>query len=159
MLKNEAKMTTRLLLALLGLFHVATGLWMLADPMGWYLAVPGVTSTGPMNHHFIVDIGLAFIASGAGMIASLSAARAAAGFALAGSTWPALHGLFHVWEWIADGIPTDMRVLISTAVGVMVVSFAGFALAWMRAWRSATAMTRHICTNSWTPPCQRFAAS
>jgi hypothetical protein len=133
MLKKEAKMTTKLILAFLGLIHVVTGIWMLADPMGWYLAVPGVIGTGPMNHHFIIDIGLAFIASGAGMIVSLSAARSAAAFALAGATWPALHGVFHVWGWIADGIPRDPRVLISTGIGVVVVSFTGFVLAWMRA--------------------------
>lgn len=131
-------MTTKLILALLGLFHVVTGLWMLADPMGWYLAVPGVTGTGAMNHHFIVDIGLAFIASGAGMIASLSAARSAATLALAGATWPSLHAAFHVWEWIAGGIPRDPRVLVSTGIGVIVVSFAGLALAWLRARQEGT---------------------
>ena len=43
-------MTTRICLAiaaLLGLGGIANGLMMLAAPMDWYFAVPGVTSTGP----------------------------------------------------------------------------------------------------------------
>ena len=118
-------------LVLLGLFHLGNGLFMIAAPDSWYAAVPGVMQTGPMNHHFIVDIGLAFVASGAFMILGTRARLAA--FALAGATWPALHALFHVWEWIADGIPADPHILASDAVAVMGVSFLGFALAWMRA--------------------------
>ena len=57
-------MVTRLILVLLGLIHLANGLWMLTAPEAWYAAVPGVAMTGPLNHHFIQDIGLAFLASG-----------------------------------------------------------------------------------------------
>ncbi|WP_144223329.1 hypothetical protein [Mesorhizobium amorphae] len=41
---------------------------MLAAPALWYSAIPGVTETGPANLHFIRDIGLAFIAAGAGLL-------------------------------------------------------------------------------------------
>ncbi len=123
----------RLGLVLLGLFHLGNGLFMIVAPDSWYAAVPGVIQTGPMNHHFIVDIGLAFAASGVGMIAGWRMDPTAATFALAGATFPALHALFHVWEWIADGIPADPHILASDAVAVMGVSFLGFALAWMRA--------------------------
>jgi hypothetical protein len=131
--KDETKMAMRLILALLGLFHLMNGMWMLIDPHGWYLAVPGVVDAGPMNHHFIVDIGLAFVASGAGMMAALRTGKTPAILALAGATWPALHALFHVWGWIVDGVPHDARVLISTGIGVILVSFLGIALAWLRA--------------------------
>jgi len=120
-------------LVILGLFHLANGLYMLAAPDAWYAAVPGVIQTGPMNHHFIADIGLAFAASGAFMILGARAGMTAAALALAGATFPTLHAFFHVWEWIADGIPKDTRVMASEAVFVMLVSFLGMALAWMRA--------------------------
>lgn len=120
-------------LAILGLFHLANGLFMLAAPDAWYAAVPGVIQSGPMNHHFIVDIGLAFTASGAFMILGWRAGMAAAALALAGATFPALHALFHVWEWIADGVPQDARIMASDLVAVMGVSFLGFALAWANA--------------------------
>jgi len=126
-------MIPRSFLGLLGLFHLINGLWMITAPAAWYAAVPGVVATGPMNHHFVVDIGLAFVASGAGMMAGLLTGARAATLALAGATWPCLHGLFHIWEWISDGLPGDTRELVSTGIGVIVISLLGFALAWMRA--------------------------
>ncbi|HEY2032123.1 MAG TPA: hypothetical protein VGH02_00410 [Rhizomicrobium sp.] len=126
-------MILRWLLGLLGLFHLINGLWMILAPGAWYMAIPGVTATGPMNHHFIVDIGLAFAASGAGMMMALRGGITAAALALAGATWPTLHACFHVWGWIKDGLPSDPQILVSTGVGVIVISFLGFALAWMRA--------------------------
>jgi len=50
-----------------------------------------------------------------------------------GATWPALHACVHVWEWISHGLPSDPHILISTGIGVIVVSFLSFALAWMLA--------------------------
>lgn len=126
-------MMTKVILAILGAFHLATGLWMIADPMGWYMAVPGVAESGPANHHFIIDIGLAFIASGAGMMSVLRGTLTTAAFALAGATWPALHALFHIWGWFTGHAPTSAHMWLSEAVGVIVISLVGFALAWMHA--------------------------
>lgn len=58
----------RTLLILIGLYQSANGIFMLAAPALWYSAIPGVTETGPANLHFIRDIGLAFIAAGAGLL-------------------------------------------------------------------------------------------
>lgn len=126
-------MISRAVLGLLGLFHLINGLWMLLAPESWYAAVPGVRLEGPFNHHFIGDIGLAFIASGVGMMVGFRMGKTAATLALAGATWPTLHACFHVWEWLTGGLPSDMHILVSTGIGVIVVSFLGFALAWMRA--------------------------
>ena len=126
-------MIMRLALVLLGFFHLVNGLVMLVAPDQWYAMVPGVVQSGPMNHHFIADIGMAFLASGAGMLMAWRTGAAAAAFALAGATFPALNALIHVWEWIADGIPADPQRMASDAILVMVVSFLGLALAWMRA--------------------------
>ena len=49
---------------LLGVAMIANGVFMLVSPEGWYLAVPGVTSTGPFNQHFVRDIGLIFLLLG-----------------------------------------------------------------------------------------------
>src|SRR5258705_13468284 len=114
-------MLVRTLLALFGLFHLLGGLYMLIAPHEWYASVPGVTATGPFNHHFITDIGFAFAASGVGMMMGFRDGRVAASFAMAGATWPALHGLFHLWGWMSQGVPSDTRILLSEAVGVMLV--------------------------------------
>ncbi|HET6472148.1 MAG TPA: hypothetical protein VFG38_09905 [Pseudomonadales bacterium] len=122
-------------LALLGAVQLLNGLYMIVAPMAWYGSVPGVVDTGPMNHHFIIDIGLAFAASGVGMSMALRRGAAAAAFALAGATWPTLHALFHVSGWIQHGMPSDTRDAITQFIGVMVVSFGAFALAWVLARR------------------------
>ncbi|TNE34164.1 MAG: hypothetical protein EP350_02450, partial [Alphaproteobacteria bacterium] len=48
------------MLALAALASIANGLFMLADPFGWYDFVDTVKATGPANPHFIKDIGIAF---------------------------------------------------------------------------------------------------
>ena len=57
----------------LGLVAEANGLFMLYSPNDWYFAVPGVTTTGPFNQHFIRDIGLIFLFVGTAFL--LGAAR------------------------------------------------------------------------------------
>ena len=55
------------ILALAGLGNLANGLWMLADPVGWYREIPAaVPDFGPLNEHFVRDIGSAFAAQGVG---------------------------------------------------------------------------------------------
>ena len=126
-------MLWRSVLGLFGLFHLANGLFIVGDPEDWYRATPGVGRTGPMNHHFLVDIGLAFVASGAGMLIGLRPGRVAATLALAGATWPALHAVFHIWEWFTGGLPHDPHAATAEAVGVVLVGLSGFTLAASRA--------------------------
>ena len=88
---------------LLGMGAVANGLFMLASPANWYFAVPGVTTTGPFNQHFVRDIGLIFLGVGAAFL--LGAARPVhRSVAWGGAAiWLSGHALFHVWE-VAVGI-------------------------------------------------------
>ncbi|HUO92365.1 MAG TPA: hypothetical protein VMU22_05550 [Rhizomicrobium sp.] len=120
------------MLLILGLFHLGNGLWMLAAPMPWYAAVPGVSLTGPANHHFIADIGLAFAASGAGLMLGARGGIRAAAWAAAGAAWPALHALLHIWGWFAHGFPTAGPVIVSEVMGVVGIGALGVALAFAR---------------------------
>jgi hypothetical protein len=126
-------MVIRILLGILGLFHLGNGAAMLLAPERWYAAVPGVGMTGPMNHHFIQDIGLAYLASGAGLMLGARAGRTAATLARAGAAWPALHALLHIWGWIANGIPRDANAFVSEAIGVVALAALGALLAGLRA--------------------------
>ena len=54
----------RWLSGLMGLLFTANGLAMLAVPLTWYDAVPGVPATGPFNSHFIRDIGAIYLTCG-----------------------------------------------------------------------------------------------
>lgn len=89
--------------AVLGLAAEANGLFMLIAPANWYFAVPGVTTTGPFNQHFVRDIGLIFLLVGTAFL--VGAARPQYRLALwsAATLWLWGHALFHVWE-VAVGI-------------------------------------------------------
>ena len=73
-------MNRRLPIALalaLGLGAIASGLFMLISPANWYFAVPGVTTTGPFNQHFLRDIGLIFLLVGIAMLTGAAPRRRA----------------------------------------------------------------------------------
>jgi hypothetical protein len=125
-------MIVRAALFVLGLFHLANGVWMLAAPSHWFLAIPGVTMTGPFNPHFVLDVGMAFVASGAFLMLGARRAWDAPVWAMAGATWPALHALIHIDGWAMHGIPRDPRVATSEVVGVVGLAFLGVALALLR---------------------------
>jgi len=87
----------------LGLAATANGFFMLVAPQAWYFAIPGVTTTGPFNPHFVRDIGLIFLLIAAAFLGG--AARPAARAVLwgAATVWLTGHALFHLWE-VATGI-------------------------------------------------------
>lgn len=97
------------LAVLLGLALAANGIFMLASPEHWYVLVPGVTSTGPFNQHFLRDIGLIFVFLGGAFL--LGTARPQVRVLLWGAAaiWLLGHALFHFWE-VAVGIcsPSDL---------------------------------------------------
>lgn len=111
-------MLRRILAGLLGALGAANGVFMLADGLRWYESVPGVTHTGPFNPHFVADIGAAFLAAGAGLIAR--AWRPALWpAAAAGAAFIGLHGLIHVVD-IAAGRAHDA----ATDAGLVIVPAA-----------------------------------
>jgi hypothetical protein len=59
--------------------------------------VPGVPQTGPLNPHFVRDIGAAYLVAGATLVwfAIDHAARPAA---VAGAAFLAIHALIHLWD-------------------------------------------------------------
>jgi len=122
-----------ILAAILGLGAVANGLIMLAVPADWYFAVPGVTTTGPFNQHFIRDIGLIFVLIGVAYI--WGAARPMMRVPLwgAASFWLAGHALFHLWE-VAVGIcGTSAIAQDFPAVTLPAIIGVGFTVWAMRA--------------------------
>jgi hypothetical protein len=69
----------KILALILGAGLAAKGLFMLGDPAAWYAAVPGVPMTGPLNPHFVRDIGCAYCVAGAALAALAFDARARGG--------------------------------------------------------------------------------
>ena len=91
------------LAVVMGVAAVANGIFMLVSPAGWYLAVPGVTTTGPFNQHFIRDIGLIFLFVGTGFLLGAAMPQYRVMLWAASTLWLAGHALFHFWE-VAVGL-------------------------------------------------------
>lgn len=86
-----------IVLGLFALGNLANGLWMLATPVHWYYALPAaVPDFGPLNEHFVRDIGCAFTVLGGWLLAAavIPSWRIAATLALTAFT--VLHAAVHV---------------------------------------------------------------
>lgn len=87
----------------MGLAALGNGLVMLATPQGWYGAVPGVTTTGPFNQHFVRDIGLIFLLVGGSFLTGVARPHLRIVLWTVPTLWLSGHALFHLWE-VAAGI-------------------------------------------------------
>lgn len=120
-------MLTRVFAALLGLFHTANGLYMLAAPEAWFAAAPGASDTGPYNPHFIADVGFAFLAGGLAFLAFALRPQLKL-VALGASGFLVFHALLHLGG-VAQGhvhnLPTDLGAIALPA-------FLGLAITWPR---------------------------
>jgi hypothetical protein len=116
---------------LMGVLALANGSYMLAAPILWYLSVPGVTTTGPFNQHFIRDIGLIFLLIGTMLLAG--AARPASRILLWAlpTFWLCGHALFHWWE-VAVGISAH-SALARDFLAVTLPSLIGLLITWWAA--------------------------
>jgi len=110
-------------LGLYGLGNVANGVWMLASPRSWYDGLPSrVPDFGPLNEHFVRDIGGLFVVIGAGLIwaAVRRKARVPAIAFAAAFTW--MHALVHVYDtasgrvaaahWLLDLVPIYLPAVV-----------------------------------------------
>lgn len=106
----------------------ANALWMLAAPQAWYHAVPGVDATGPLNLHFVRDIGCAYGIAALGMAWRAVDPLRGAGAALIGATFLLLHAGVHVSETLA-GL-CGWGTLLRDVPGVVLPALVALALAW-----------------------------
>ena len=120
-----------IVLGLFALGNLANGAWMLVAPEHWYWNLPArVPGTGPLNEHFVRDIGCTFLLLGA--LLALGALRPKWRLAslVVAAAWSGMHALVHVYDtargllgpeyWTID-LPGDY----GTALLLIVV--AGFA--------------------------------
>jgi hypothetical protein len=106
----ERKDMRAAILSLIGLAMTVNGGAMLLVPALWYGLVPGVAGTGPLNPHFVRDIGAAYLVSGGGLLWSLRDRRAQAA-AVIGAAFLLAHAFIHVADAIA-GRETLAQLLI-----------------------------------------------
>lgn len=115
---------------IVGVAAVLNGLFMLTSPGRWYVSVPGVTTTGPFNHHFIRDIGLIFLLIGTSFLVGAAKPQSRATLWAAATFWLCGHALFHFWEVAVgiNGTSTLARdfpaVTLPAIIGVLVTLWA-----------------------------------
>ncbi|HZW13674.1 MAG TPA: hypothetical protein VFF81_10850 [Noviherbaspirillum sp.] len=113
----------------LGMLLAANGACMLFLPAPWYAHMPGVTATGPLNAHFIRDIGAAYLVAGGGLIWLWRNPHAWPA-ALSGSAFLMLHALVHIGEAVVGTF--DWKHLVRDLPGVFFVPLLASWLAWPR---------------------------
>jgi len=106
----------------LGLVLAGNGLFMLYDPGAWCGLVPGVPDTGPLNAHFVRDIGCAYLVTGCTLVALAFDDRMRLA-ALAGAAFLSLHALVHLGEAIGgQGHSEQLRAELALAFAPAVVA-------------------------------------
>ena len=93
-------------LAVFGLGNLVNAVWMLADPAGWYVGLPAaVPDTGPLNTHFVRDIGSAFGVMGAALLWAAVRPALRVPMIATVSLFYLLHALVHVTDTLAGRLP------------------------------------------------------
>jgi len=87
---------------IVGVINVANGLWMLAAPTSWYYGIPAaVPDTGPLNLHFVRDLGAAFTTFGVAFCATAPRAERHRGLVLVATLFFGLHAGIHVVDLLS----------------------------------------------------------
>ena len=107
----------------LGVALATNGVFMLLLPEIWYATIPGVPDTGPLNPHFVRDVGCSYVTVGAALVWFGLDARARAAV-LAGGVFLTLHALIHLWD-VAAGREVLGHILreVPTVFGPAAVAF------------------------------------
>jgi hypothetical protein len=116
-------------LVVFGLGNLANAGWMLADPAGWYAGLPAaVPDTGPLNTHFVRDIGSAFAVMGAALLVAAARPALRVPMLAAVSLFYVLHALVHVTDTIAGRLPPSHWAI--DMPGVYVPALLMLAVTW-----------------------------
>lgn len=125
-----ARSWDRWLAGLMALLLGGNGLAMLFAGLEWYGAVPGVTSTGPYNAHFVKDIGAAYLVSALGLGWFAWRPREGWPAMAAGAAFLTFHAAIHVYDATCSATPlADVR---RDFVGVYLFAAIPLALALLR---------------------------
>ena len=82
-----------------GLGNLLNGLWMLGNPAHWYATLPAaVPDFGPLNEHFVRDIGSAFTMLGVGLLWAAFRAAVRVPVLVLVTLFSGLHALVHVFD-------------------------------------------------------------
>jgi hypothetical protein len=97
--KRSGPDTFKLVLLFFAAGNLANAAWMLIAPEHWYFNLPArVPGTGPLNEHFLRDIGCVFGVMGIGLAAAARVRAYRVPVMLGVTGWYGLHALVHVYD-------------------------------------------------------------
>ncbi|MEO6026667.1 MAG: hypothetical protein ABIR79_07375 [Candidatus Binatia bacterium] len=110
--------------------NLANGAWMLADPAGWYTTLPAaVPDFGPLNEHFVRDIGSTFTMLGIGLLWAAFQTTVRLPVLVLVTLFTTLHALVHVYDtarglvgpehWSIDFPAIYLPTIVLTVLTVM----------------------------------------
>jgi len=139
------------LLLFLALSGTANGVWMLLDPAHWYHHLPaGVPDTGPLNAHFVRDIGCAFIAFSGALFWAWRAPQWRKPLVVTAAAFYLAHAVLHVHDVVRGLLTSDHLLLDAWGVYLPAVLMAGLAFKHVR----APAPDRPLTPPTLPPPTQ-----
>jgi hypothetical protein len=114
-------------LVALGVGNIANAAWMLGSPAGWFSGLPAaVPDFGPLNEHFVRDIGSAFLTGGVALIWAAFVPRWRVPLVAPVTLFFVLHALAHVFDttrglvgpahWLIDVPGVYLPALIMVAL-------------------------------------------
>jgi alkylhydroperoxidase family enzyme len=120
---REAGLARLWIARVLAVLLAANAAYMLFAAEAWYQSVPGVTATGPFNHHFVGDVGVAFLAAAAALFVGSLKPHRLAGYALPAAIFLAGHALLHLvgyglhaegnGTWLTDAFAIHLPALLA----------------------------------------------
>jgi hypothetical protein len=121
------------MLAIMALGSAANASWMLADPAHWYSDVPAaVPDTGPLNEHFVRDIGVAFATTAVAFGWAALVPRWRPPLVALGAFFLAGHALLHVFDTLRGALDGDHWLLDFPGVYLPVIVLVPIALHLLR---------------------------
>jgi hypothetical protein len=125
-----------IVLGIFALGNLANAIWMLADPAHWYFNLPAaVPDFGPLNEHFVRDIGCAFFVVGAALAVGAFIPRWRVAACAVSAVFYVLHALVHVVDTLRGLVgPEHWRIDLP---GVYISALLLVVLTWLVARRLA----------------------
>jgi len=119
----------RMLLWVLAGINLANGMWMLVGPESWYWDVPAaVPDTGPLNLHFVRDIGATYVTMAAALFWAAERPAARVPLITIVLLFHVLHATQHVLDTLAERLPA--RHWLIDFPGVYLPTFVLVAMLW-----------------------------
>lgn len=98
----------RAFLWVFGLVSIANAVWMLVSPEVWYHELPaGVPDTGPLNLHFVRDVGAAYLTAGVSMCAAAEISKYRRPLVMAAAIFFTMHAAIHVFDLLTGLLPPE----------------------------------------------------